>query len=63
MNSFLVVNKQMQWLATMVAMLATLVMLGVPLTLAEYYAENGTADHSAEGSLSCQPVQAVERNT
>jgi hypothetical protein len=63
MNSFLVVNKQTQSLAGIVAVAATLIVLGVPLTLAEYYAHNGSANHMAESALACQAVQAVQRKT
>ena len=41
-------NKQAQWLAGIVATIATVLVVGGPLTLAEHYAQTG-ADWSASG--------------
>lgn len=63
MNSFLAIDKLTKALAGILAMLATVAVLGAPLALAEYYGQAGAADSQAAGSLACRPVPAIPRHT
>ena len=63
MNSFLTINKLTKSLAGVLAMLATVVVLGAPLTIAEYYAQTGAADHLAAGALASQAVPALPQKS
>jgi len=63
MNSFLKINKLTKSLVGVLAMVATLVVLGAPLTLAEYYAHTGSAEHIAAGTLASQAVATLPRNS
>lgn len=63
MNSFLAINGFTKTLAGVLAMLATVVVLGAPLTLAEYYAETGAADHLDACALADKAEPAIRRNT
>lgn len=54
MNSFAAINRLTKSLAGVLAILATFVVLGAPLTLAEYYAQAGSADHMAASTLASQ---------
>lgn len=56
MNSFLAIDGLTKSLAGVLAMLATLVVLGAPLTLAEYYSESGSAEHVAAKTLASQAM-------
>ena len=63
MNSFLKIGRFTKSLAGVVAMIATVVVLGAPLSLAEYYAHTGAADHMAAGSFASQTVPTLPRNS
>jgi len=63
MNSFLKIDKLTKSLAGVVAMVATVVVLGAPLTLAEYYAQTGSAHYMAAGSLASQEVPTFARKS
>jgi len=63
MNSFLKIDKLTKSLAGVVAMVATVVVLGAPLTLAEYYAHTGSADQMTAGSLASQTVSTLPRKS
>jgi len=61
MNSLLAINKLTKSMAGVLAMLATAVVLGAPLTLAEYYAQTGCAELAAGGTLASRAVPLVAR--
>jgi len=63
MNSFLKIDKVTKSLAGVLAMVATVVVLGAPLTLAEYYAHSGSTDQMAAGSLASQTVATLPRKS
>ena len=64
MNSILATNKLHKSLAGVLAMLATVVVLGAPLTLAEYYAQTGgSADHVAANALASDMALTLPRNS
>jgi len=63
MNSFPVINKLTKSLAGVLAMLATVVVLGAPLILAEYYAQTGSADHIGASTLASQSVPSMARTS
>ncbi|MCX7175270.1 MAG: hypothetical protein NT159_15390 [Proteobacteria bacterium] len=63
MNSFPAINKLTKSLAGVLAMLATVVVLGAPLTLAEYYAHTGSIEYIAANTLAGQAVSALPRNS
>lgn len=63
MSSFLKIDKLTKSLVGVVAMVATVVVLGAPLTLAEYYVHTGTADHMASGSFASQTVPTLPRKS
>lgn len=63
MKSFMKTDKFTKSLAGVVAVVATVVVLGAPLTLAEYYAHIGSADHMTAGSLASQAVPTRVRKS
>lgn len=63
MNSFPTINRLTKSLAGVLAMLATVVVLGAPLTLAEYYADTGSTGYIAASTLAGQAVSALPRNS
>lgn len=64
MNLILATNKFHKSLAGILAMLATVVVLGAPLTLAEYYAQTGgSADHVAASAMADEVALTLPRNS
>lgn len=63
MNSFLKIDWLTKSLAGVVAMVATVVVLGAPLSLAEYYAQIGAADQMAAGGFASQTVPTFPRKS
>lgn len=63
MNSFPAINGLTKTLAGVLAMLATAVVLGAPLTLAEYYAETGADEHLDACTLADKAEPTTRRNT
>ena len=63
MNSFLAINKPTKFLAGVLAMLATVVVLGAPLTLAEYYAQSGSAEHMGANTWASRSVPSLARTS
>jgi len=47
MNSMLTLNKLTKSVAGLLAMLATVVVIGAPLTIAEYYVQTGSVETAA----------------
>lgn len=58
MKTVMTVSRQTQWLAGTVAALATLLTMGGPLTLAEYYAQTG-ANWDASGYYAAQQSRRI----
>lgn len=58
MDPFLKINRLTKSLAGVLAMLATVVVLGAPLTLAEYYAHSGSTDPMAASTLAGDALQS-----
>lgn len=56
-------NKQAQWLAGLVATIATLLVVGGPLTLAEHYAQAGVTVQGETTSLAQQAVTRVRQQS
>ncbi|MCX7175130.1 MAG: hypothetical protein NT159_14660 [Proteobacteria bacterium] len=56
-------NKQSHWLAGIVAAIATLLVVGGPLTLAEHYAQAGVNVQGESNSLAQQAVQTVRQHS
>lgn len=63
MNSFAAINRLTKSLAGVLAMLATVVVLGAPLTLAEYYAQASSAEHVAASTLAGRADSAPLRHS
>ncbi|MFA6310740.1 MAG: hypothetical protein WCV99_22670 [Sterolibacterium sp.] len=63
MNAYPAINKLTKSLAGVLAMLATVVVLGAPLTLAEYYAHAGSVTDPAVGTYASHAVPALSRNS
>ena len=63
MNSFLTINKLTKTLAGVLAMLATLVVIGAPLTLAEYYANTDAADYGNASSVATRAAPTISRKS
>ena len=59
MNSFVKINRLTKSLAGVLAMIATVVALDAPLTLAEYYAHTGSAEHMAASTMASQAAPAL----
>ena len=55
------VNKQVHWLAGIVATVATLLVVGGPLTLAEHYAQTGVQGDNS--TLAQQAVRTVHQHS
>ena len=56
-------NKQAQWLAGIVATIATLLVVGGPLTLAEHYAQAGVNIQGETTALAQQAVPNVRQQS
>lgn len=56
-------NKQAHWLAGVVAAIATLLMVGGPLTLAEHYAQAGVNVQGETTALAQQAVTSVSQQS
>lgn len=63
MNTSVTVSKQGHWLAGVVATVATLMVVGGSLSLAEHYAESGMTTQAASTSLARQATSAVTRHS
>lgn len=56
-------SKQSHWLAGVVATIATLLVVGGPLTLAEHYAQAGVRGPGEHSSLAQQAAQPVRQHS
>ena len=63
MKTVMRVSKQAQWLAGIVATIATLMVVAGPLTLAEHYALAGANVTATDGSLARHAVAGVSENS
>lgn len=63
MNAYPAINKLTKSLAGILAMLATVVVLGAPLTLAEYYAHSGPAADLAASTYASHAAPVLSRKS
>lgn len=63
MSSVLTIGKLTKSLAGVLASIATVVVIGAPLTLAEYYAHTGSAGHTDASPMASRALAVLPRKS